>query len=310
MMSDQIIKRLKAMGIRWGLSSNDASRGADPVATLKERIKELNCLYVVSQVCDLDTIPVNTALSVVADTLPPSMQYPEICCASIECQGFRHESRSFQGSPWKLTTSILIKGREEGEIVVYYQEERPSADVGPFLREEAMLLTAVAERIGKYVERRTTRAKLREVNRTLETERRALEEANTALRGVLSQIEIEKQEMRLGINENVGQILMPTLHKLATELPPQQRAIVDLLRVNLENITSPFQRQLGNRFSMLTPTEMQICEMIRNGYGSKEIAVHRRVSTATISRHRENIRRKLGLVNMKVNLTNYIKTEF
>jgi DNA-binding CsgD family transcriptional regulator len=83
---------------------------------------------------------------------------------------------------------------------------------------------------------------------------------------------------------------------------------VELLRDNLMEISSPFINQLTDKYHALTPTEIGICNMIRTGLRSKEIAQTRGVSTATVSRHRERIRRKLGLTNADVNLTTYLQT--
>jgi len=57
----------------------------------------------------------------------------------------------------------------------------------------------------------------------------------------------------------------------------------------------------------LTPTEVNICNLIRNGLQTKEIARMRGVSTATIKRHREHIRRKLKIANSDVNLATYLQ---
>jgi DNA-binding CsgD family transcriptional regulator len=58
----------------------------------------------------------------------------------------------------------------------------------------------------------------------------------------------------------------------------------------------------------MTPTEISICNMIRNGMRTKEIAEMRSVSEATINRHREKIRRKLKLTNQNVNLASYLQS--
>ena len=61
-------------------------------------------------------------------------------------------------------------------------------------------------------------------------------------------------------------------------------------------------------YQTLTTTEIQICSLIRDGLGSKEIANNRGVSVATISRHREHIRQKLGIANSKVNLVTHLQS--
>ena len=191
---------------------------------------------------------------------------------------------------------------------MFYLEECPPADEGPFLREERALLDAVAERIGAAAMRISAEQDLQEANKQLNIERKALQETNAALRTVLARIEEEKQEIYMNVQVNVDKILMPILHALSLELPRTQRKYIELLRTNLEEITSPFVGRLSKPSFSLTPTEINICNMIRNGLQTKEIARVRGVSASTISRHRENIRRKLKIANNSVNLVTYLQS--
>jgi len=81
-----------------------------------------------------------------------------------------------------------------------------------------------------------------------------------------------------------------------------------MLARNLEEITSPFTSRIFNHYRALTPTEVDICNMIRNGLRTKEIAELRGISAATISRHREHIRRKLKIAYENINLTTYLQS--
>jgi DNA-binding CsgD family transcriptional regulator len=195
-----------------------------------------------------------------------------------------------------------------GECSIFYLEECPPADEGPFLKEERALLDAVAEQIGTIATRISADLELQETNRQLALEREALQESNTALRIVLARIEQEKQVIYQDMETNVEKILMPILHALALQLPPAQKKYVELLRTNLEEITSPFISQLSLSYRSMTPTEIAICNMIRNGMRTKEIAEMRNVSEATINRHREKIRRKLKITNKDVNLATFLQS--
>ena len=195
-----------------------------------------------------------------------------------------------------------------GEVSIFYLEERPPADEGPFLREERVLLDAIAKRVGTIAMRISAELELQEINKVLILERKALQEANIALRTVLVKIEEEKQEIYMDIQANVDKILMPILHALVLDLPPTQRKYVELLRTNLEEIASPFVSHLSKPHLSLTPTEVNICNMIRGGLRTKEIAEIRGVSIATINRHREHIRRKLKIANSGINLMTYLQS--
>jgi len=137
--------------------------------------------------------------------------------------------------------------------------------------------------------------------------RARIEELNTAMRTVLARIEEEKREIHKDIQANVEKVLMPILHALAVEVPRAHRKYVDLLRDNLEDITSPFVNALSRKYASLTPTEIRTCKLIRDGLRTKEIARLRGVSSATVSRHREHIRRKLGIANSTVNLMTHLQ---
>jgi len=195
-----------------------------------------------------------------------------------------------------------------GEITILYLEERPPADEGPFLNEERALLRALAERIESAAVRIYAELELREINKQLILERKALQEANAALRAVLARIEEEKQTIHKDIQANIDKILIPILHELTLHLPKIQRKYAEMLRTNLEDIASPFVSHLSKNFLSLTSTEITICNMIRSGLQTKEIAQIRGVSTGTVNRHREHIRRKLKITNTEINLATYLQS--
>jgi DNA-binding CsgD family transcriptional regulator len=240
--------------------------------------------------------------------LPYSWQYPEVTCARILYKGKTYKSDRFKVTRWRQSSRIYMYHEVVGEVSIFYLEEYPPADEGPFLKEERALLDAVAEHIGTIATRISAELELEETNRQLTLERKALQESNTALRTVLARIEQEKQEIHRDIKMNVEKILMPILHALPPQLPPAQTKYVEMLQTNLEEITSPFISQLSLSYHSMTPTEIAICNMIRIGMRTKEIAETRGVSEATINRHRENIRRKLKITNQDINLATFLQS--
>jgi len=111
-----------------------------------------------------------------------------------------------------------------------------------------------------------------------------------------------------GKSMNVDKILTPILHALAMQITPSQKKYIEMLQTNLDVITSPFISNLSFSYHSMTPTEISICNMIRAGMRTKEIAEMRSVSEATINRHREKIRRKLKLTNQDVNLASFLQS--
>ena len=275
---------------------------------LRERIKELNCLYGISQLAERSLYSLDNLLEEIVNFLPNSWQYPEITCARIIYEGKTYTSDRFKVTNWRQSSRIYMYHEAVGEVGVFYMEECPAADEGPFLAEERALLDAVAEQIGAIATRISADLELQETNQQLTLEREALQESNTAMRIVLARIEQEKQEIYRDINMNVEKILMPILQALGSQLSPSQKKYVEMLRTNLEEITSPFVNQMSRSYRSLTPIEIGICNMIRNGIQTKEIAEARGVSVATINRHRENIRRKLNITNQDINLATFLQS--
>ena len=275
---------------------------------LRERIKELNCLYGVSQLAERHLYSLAGLLRELVDFLPHSWQYPELTCARILFREKTYASERFQLTNWRQSSRIYMYHESVGEVGICYLEECPPADEGPFLREERALLDAVAEQISTIATRISADLELQETNRQLVLEREALQESNTALQVVLARIEQEKQGIRRDISTNVEKIIMPTLNALALQLAPSQTRYAEMLRTNLEEIASPFVSQLSRSYHSMTPTEIAVCNMIRNGMRTKEIAMMRGVSEATINRHREKIRRKLRITNQGANLATFLQS--
>jgi DNA-binding CsgD family transcriptional regulator len=293
---------------RWYIMPSETYEPSEVERALRERIKELNCLYGITRLTERGPDSLEEFLQRVVNILPPSWQYPEITCARITFQGQTYKTAGFKVTKWRQAARIMMFNDSVGEVEVFYTQQKPALYEGPFLREERTLIDAVAENIGAVAMRLSAERKLQEINKQLMVEREALREANTTLRAVLARIEEEKLKIHKDIQANVQKVLVPIIYALLTEVPKPQRKYVELLRDNLMEISSPFINQLTEKYRSLTPTEIAICNMIRTGLRSKEIARLRGVSTATISRHRERIRSKLAIANKDVNLTSFLQT--
>ncbi|MFC1839114.1 helix-turn-helix transcriptional regulator [Thermodesulfobacteriota bacterium] len=292
----------------WRIPFNDEIEPEKLMLALRERIKELNCLYGIAQLAERHPESIEGLLKDLVNFLPYSWQYPEITCSRIMFNGKTYKSKSFKVTKWRQTSRIFMYNEPVGDVTIFYLEECPPADEGPFLKEERALLDALAERIGHTAVRISTELELHETNEQLTMERKALQEANAALRAVLARIEDEKKEIYMDIQANVDKIIIPILHALSFDLPKSKRKYAEILRTSLEEITSPFTNRLSKNHLSLTPTEINICNMIKSGLRSKEIARIRNVSESTINRHREHIRRKLKITNSDINLITYLQS--
>jgi len=275
---------------------------------LKERIKELNCLYEMARLAQQHHGSIEDFLKSLVDFIPTSWRYSKIACARIVFQGKAFESKKFEISEWKQSAQIRLRDVNVGNVTVFYMEECPTADEGPFLNEERSLLEAIAQGISEISIRITAQQELLEKHKLLIQESQALQEANAAMRIVLSNIEEEKRRIYENMQLNIDKLIMPLLHALTPVITKNKRQYLEILKNTLEEITSPFKSRILKHFRDLTPTEVNICYMIRNGLRTKEIADLRGVSTATINRHREHIRRKLKITNQQVNLKAYLQS--
>ncbi|MCX5643983.1 MAG: LuxR C-terminal-related transcriptional regulator [Phycisphaerae bacterium] len=274
---------------------------------LRERIKELDCMYTISTFREIHFQAPDRFLQSVTDCLPKSWQFPEHACARIIYGGRQYITEGFAEGKWRMASDVVIDGRSAGVVEVFYRKVVPTSATGPFLKEEYALLRAVAERVGSVMMHMKALADLRAAHRALQRERQALQEANIALRTVLSRLEEEKKEIKASIAVNIQKVIMPIVFELELEVTGRQRSYVTLLRRSLQEIASPFLTHISRDHMQLTPVEIAIGTMIRNGLSTKEIAQLRCISPATVRRHRENVRRKLGLQNRKANLATYLQ---
>ena len=274
---------------------------------LRERIKELNCLYGISQLAQRHSDSIEDFLADLVNFLPHAWQFPEITCAQVRFREQVFKGKGFRRTKWLQSSQIFLYNEPVGEIEIVYTKECPPSDEGPFLKEERALLDELAEQIGHIAARIYAEKELQEINKQLTVERKALQETNTALKMVMARIEEEKQEIYINISTNVEKILMPILHTLALELAAPKKKYAEMIRSGLEEITSPFIKHLSQSHYSLTTTEISICNMIRIGMRTKEIAQIKGITEATVNRHRENIRRKLKITNSEVNLVTFLQ---
>jgi PAS domain S-box-containing protein len=150
---------------------------------------------------------------------------------------------------------------------------------------------------------------LRKSEANLAAKSRHLEEVNAALNVLLKRREDDKNDLEENILANVKELVLPYVEKLKnSRLESDQMTLVGILESNIKEIVSPFVTQLSSRFLNLTPTEIQVASLIRDGKSSKEIATLINASTNTVRSHRFKIRSKLGIKNKKVNMMSYLKS--
>ena len=162
--------------------------------------------------------------------------------------------------------------------------------------------------IQEIVQREEAEKALKQSESKLREQKQALEEKHIALREILEQIEIEKKQIKDDVIANVENILLPIVRKLKVRDSQSERENIGLLERELREVTSQFGRRLSDPRLRLTPREIEISDLIKNGFGSKKIARILRISLKTVERHRFNIRKKFGIAYRKINLTSYLQS--
>ncbi|GBC63290.1 LuxR family transcriptional regulator [Desulfonema ishimotonii] len=148
---------------------------------------------------------------------------------------------------------------------------------------------------------------LREREAELQRKTRNLDEANTALKVLLKHREEDRRELEEKVLTNVRELVTPYVEKLReTPMNSRQREFLNILGTHIEEIVSPFLHRMYSQYRNLTPQEIKIASLIKNGKMTKEIAGILGVSTSAIDFHRKNIRRKFGLNNKRVNLRSHL----
>ena len=121
---------------------------------LRERVKELTCLYGIAQLATRPGVSQEEILQGIAQLLPPGWHYPEITCGRIVLDDQTYASDGFTEGAQRQTADIVVHGKRRGAIEVFYTQEMPLLDEGPFMKEERSLIDAVAGHLALVLERR------------------------------------------------------------------------------------------------------------------------------------------------------------
>lgn len=196
--------------------------------------------------------------------------------------------------------NAVLTRSDEVRLIAWYNTIIRDAETG---RPTGVLSSGI-----DITERHKMEEELKLAHQRLEEEHDQLIKKNIALSEILGRIEDEKEAVKKNILENLEQSIMPTLQKLRATASSGQSPLLGMIEDDLRQLTSDFTTGLKNKFSGLTPRQLEICRMIKRGMTSKEIAEALGTSLLTIHKHREAIRDKLGLKNRGINLSSYLQS--
>lgn len=158
-------------------------------------------------------------------------------------------------------------------------------------------------------ERKNIQDSLLKRERQLENQKRDLEEANIALKVLLKHREKDKAELEEKVLMNFKELIQPYIEKLKmTDLESRQKMYLEIVENNLKEIVSPFMKNLSSKYQALTPMEIQVAGLVKEGKTTKDIGQLLGISYRAIEFHRNNLRKKIGLTHQKANLRSYLQS--
>jgi PAS domain S-box-containing protein len=177
-----------------------------------------------------------------------------------------------------------------------------SANLQPVRNQDGKIIGVQVVRYD-ITERKQAEEALREREAALETRTHELQEVNNALRVLMKRMADDKKELEENVSSNIKGLVAPYTEKLKKSgLGAKQMAYLNILESSLNDITSPFARKFSSKYSRLTPRELQIASLIKDGKTTKQIAELLNSSARTIESQRGSIRMKIGGKNKKTNL--------
>ena len=205
----------------------------------------------------------------------------------------------------------MKKAKSEQRNHFYFRHRLSNGDIrdvevfsGPITIGGKQILYSIIHDITK---RKEAEKALSEKEDQLRNKAKALKEMNTALRVLLKEREKDKEDVEDKVLSNVKDLVLPYIERIKkTTLSSNQRSCIDIIETNLEEIVSPFARELSSKYLGLTPTEIRVANLVKEGKTSKEIAEFMHLSPKTVEFHRDNIRKKLGIKKSKTNLRTYL----
>jgi len=151
-------------------------------------------------------------------------------------------------------------------------------------------------------------AERKQAEDALEKYANELETKNLALKEILSQIEIEKKLIGDAVTVNAEKLVLPLIHKIRQNNQKGNDKVYALLEKNVREIATEYGAKRSAILTKLSPKEIEICNLIKNGFESKEISDLLGISNKTVETHRTHIRHKLGIANKDINLTSYLNS--
>lgn len=141
----------------------------------------------------------------------------------------------------------------------------------------------------------------------LEDKNQGLKEANIALKVLIDQRDADRKELENRFLTNIKTLVLPYVEKLQrSSLSEKDKVLLGIIDDHIHDIITPLMTRLSNAGAMLTPQELQVAALVKDGKSSAEIADILYISETTVNFHRRNLRKKLGLNKKRINLRTHL----
>ena len=267
-------------------------------AALRERVKELTCLYSIARVIEDNGDNLDAALEQIAKTLPPAWQFPHLAVARIVLDGTEHATGDIGAARSRQVANIVINGVCRGTVEVGYFQEVSHTAGEQFLEEETHLINAAAKEVGKFVSRREASVERSLLEQQLRhTDRLATighlaagvaHEINEPLGGILGFAQLEKK------GPAVTESTANDLDKIIASCL-QVREIVSKLTL--------FARQAPTQKTLVSIARVveDACSLVEGRYANEGIEIVTDFDAELINVHADPIQLKQVLINLAVN---------
>ena len=159
----KVVERDKnGKALRFIVAVKDITRRKKPEIEYQKRLKELNCHSQISKLLTKSVLSISESIETIVKGIPAGFQYPDIAEASLVVYDQTFRTSKFKKSKYCLAKNIQVNGEIIGCIEVCYPEDKLPGNVQVFLKEEADLLFSIAERVGKFIEKRENEAALKQ----------------------------------------------------------------------------------------------------------------------------------------------------
>jgi len=247
---------------RSGSGQGILAAHARTLQALRERVKELNCLYSITRLSQDEDISTAELVKGIAEVVRASWQHPEGACALVAVDGAEHRTTGYSATCWVQSCPVRIGGEEAGLVEVRYLENYPDCGEGPFLKEERHLLNAVADLLGRIVEARRIKSLLRSLSSELikaqENERqRIARDLHDKAAQDLSLIKMELESLLAGFGP-----LSPEASMQIGRLLQQTGAVIGEIRHLAYSLLPPALEPLG-----LSSAAYRLCQDFASRHG-------------------------------------------